>query len=402
MKLTERFINYCKIPTNSNPNSHTTPSSDKQFVLANLLLKELHELGVNDAFIDENAIVYGHIPSNSNNKMKIGFIAHMDTSPDMNDEGCKPAIIKNYDGKDIILNKELNIVLSPKQFPCLTKDIGSDLIVTDGTTLLGCDDKGGIAEIMTMVEYLYTHPEYKHCNISIAFTPDEEIGEGADHFDTKIFDADIAYTVDGGEISDVDFENFNAASAKVKVNGLSIHPGEAKNKMINALLVAMEFNALLPEKDRPVNTDGYEGFNHITDMNGEVETAYINYIIRNHDRAKLEKQKNDFRKAAQIINEKYGENTIELEIIDSYRNMREIIEQRMEVVEKAKEALKGLGVNVKSSPIRGGTDGASITYMGLPCPNLGTGGRNFHGKYEYANIQEMETMVKAIIKIVEA
>lgn len=402
MNIVERFINYCKIPTMSDPNSGLTPSSKKQHVLADLLVQEMKDLGVSDAYKDDNCIVYGHILSNVPNcEKKMGFIAHMDTSFDMNDEGCNPKIIANYGGEDIVLNDSLNIVLSPKQFPCLLEDKGADLIVTDGTTLLGGDDKAGIAEIMDMIEYLHTHPEYKHCNISIAFTPDEEIGEGADHFDLQKFNANYAYTVDGGDVSAVDFENFNAASAKVKINGLSIHPGEAKDKMINALLVAMEFNALLPEKDRPVNSQGYEGFNHLTDMKGDVETAYMEYIIRNHNKTKLEKQKDDFRKAKEAIDEKYGENTIELNIFDTYANMREIIEKHMEIVEQAKGVLKSLGVNPKSCAIRGGTDGASLTYKGLPCPNLGTGSRNCHGKFEYVNIKEMKIMARAITKLVE-
>lgn len=400
MNLIDRFITYVKIPTMSDPNSHVTPSSSKQLVLANKLKEDLIAIGVTDAIVDEYGVVYGHIKANNGSNKKIGFIAHMDTSPNMNDEGVNPRIIKNYDGKTIVLNEELNITMDPSQFPILLKDVGDDLIVTDGTTLLGADDKAGVAEIMSMLDYIYEHPEFKHCNISVAFTPDEEIGEGADHFNIEYFDADYAYTIDGGEISDVDFENFNAATAKVKVNGLSIHPGEAKDKMINSMLVAMEFNSLLPEKDRPVNTEGYEGFNHIVGIKGDVETTYIEYIIRNHDSDKLEKQKNDFIKAKEIINEKYGNNTIELEIFNTYRNMREIIEEHMEIVDKAKEVLRSFHVEAKSSAIRGGTDGASLTYKGLPCPNLGTGGRNFHGKYEYANINEMETMVKVITKLV--
>ena len=402
MELSERFINYCKVATMSDPNTHVTPSTSKQYDLANMLVKELKVLGVDDAFVDSNCVVYGHIKGNDSvNKTKLGFIAHMDTSPDMNDVGCNPRIIKNYDGEDIVLNKELNIIMSKQQFPELINDKGADLIVTDGTTLLGSDDKAGIAEIMQLVEYIHDNPDFKHCDISIAFTPDEEIGEGADHFDIKLFGADYAYTVDGGYISDVDYENFNAATAKVKVNGLSIHPGEAKDKMINALLVAMEFNALLPEKDRPVNTEGYEGFNHLVGMDGEVEAANMEYIIRNHDRTKLEKQKNDFAKAKAIIDEKYGENTIELDIFDTYSNMREIIEKHIEIVDKAKDALRKFGIDAKSSAIRGGTDGARLTYDGLPCPNLGTGGRNCHGKFEYANINEMETMVKVLIELVK-
>lgn len=320
----------------------------------------------------------------------------------MSGKDCKPRIIKEYDGKDIVLNEEQGIVLSPKQFPNLLDNTGKDLIVTDGTTLLGGDDKAGIAEIMDMLQYLHEHPEYKHCSISIAFTPDEEIGEGADNFDLKEFNADYAYTVDGEEAADVEYENFNAAGARVRVNGLSIHPGSAKDKMINASLVAMEFNALLPEKERPEHTEGYEGFNHLIGINGEVDSCLMEYIIRNHDRKILERQKEDFRKAAAVINEKYGLKTVELEIEDSYSNMRELIEPHIEIVNDAKAIIDSLGLEAKSTAIRGGTDGAVITYKGLPCPNLGTGTRNCHGRYEYVVIDEMKIIVELLKRLVAA
>ncbi|MDO4501159.1 MAG: peptidase T [Erysipelotrichaceae bacterium] len=402
MELIERFINYVKIDTQSDPNSHVTPSSAKQFNLANVLLEELKGLGIEDAFVDENCIVYGHLKSNCGSNVKLGFNAHMDTSDAMSGANVKPRIIKNYDGKDIVLNEELNIVMKVEDFPDLIKDKGSDLIVTDGTTLLGADDKAGVAEIMNMLQYLHDHPEVKHHNISIAFTPDEEIGEGADHFNLETFDADYAYTVDGGEVNSVDYECFNATTAIVKVHGVSIHPGSAKDKMINALQVAMEFNALLPEKERPEHTEGYEGFNHLNDMSGDVENAEMLYIIRNHDKKILERQKEDFRKAAKTINDKYHKDIIGLELTDAYENMAEIIKDHMYIVDNAKKVLKELGLEPVSTPIRGGTDGARLTYMGLPTPNLGTGGRNFHGKYEYANIQEMELAAKLVIELVKA
>lgn len=400
MELSERFINYCKIDTESNPNSHTTPSTSKQYDLANLLVKELKELGVSDAHVDENCVVYGHIKANNDSNKKIGFISHMDTSNQMSGKGCKPRIIENYKGNNLILNANLNLFLSPEIFPELLNHKGQTLIITDGTTLLGGDDKAGIAEIMTMVEYIHEHPEFKHCNISIAFTPDEEIGEGADHFDLDKFDANYAYTVDGEEASNVEYENFNAASAYVTVNGLSIHPGNAKDKMINASLVAMEFNSLLPEKDRPEHTEGYEGFNHLINIEGEVEKCKLEYIIRNHNRDLLEKQKEDFKKAAKILNKKYGNVTVELEIKDTYKNMREYIEPHIEIVEDVKRILEDLGVNPSSNPIRGGTDGAVLTYKGLPCPNIGTGTRNCHGKYEYVVYDEMKIIVELLKRLV--
>lgn len=401
MELVERFIKYCQIDTQSDPNSHLTPSTSKQYNLANLLVDELKELGIDDAYVDEHCVVYGHLKSNCGSTVKMGFNAHMDTSDAMSGKDVKPRIIEKYDGGDIVLNEDLNIVMKVQDFPCLLKDKGADLIVTDGTTLLGGDDKAGIAEIMDMLEYLHYHPEVKHANISIAFTPDEEIGEGADHFNLEVFDADYAYTVDGGDLSSVDYECFNAATALVTVNGLSIHPGDSKNKMINALQVAMEFNSLLPVQQRPEYTEGYEGFNHLNDMSGEVEKANMLYIIRNHDKNLLNKQKDDFRKAADFINNKYRENTIVLEISDQYENMKEIIKDHMEIVDNAKNALRKLGIEPTSTPIRGGTDGAKFTYMGLPCPNLGNGDRNCHGKFEYCNIDVMKKATQLLLELVK-
>ena len=400
MDLIERFIKYVKVDTESMHESSLTPSTLKQLDLGNMLVEELHELGLKDAFISEQGVVYAKLKSNMDKEVDhIGFIAHMDTSPDMCGKDVKPRIIHHYDGNEIVLNSELNIVMSPEEFPLLKKDVGSDLIVTDGTTLLGADDKAGVAEIMDMVEYFVTHPEVKHGNISIAFTPDEEVGRGTENFDVKLFNADYAYTVDGGNASDIDFENFNAASAKVTINGLSIHPGTAKNKMKNSQLMAMEFHHLLPVELNPAYTEGYEGFNHLTTMAGDCEKTVMNYIIRNHDKTLLEKQKRDFENAAIFMNAKYGSESVVLEIEDAYMNMRSYIEKNMDIVNQVYEVISEMGMTPNSSAIRGGTDGASLTYMGLPCPNLGTGGHNFHSIYEYISINEMRQVSKLLIEI---
>ncbi len=399
MDIVDRFIEYCKIPTMSNPYSSKSPSSEKQLVLANLLRDQLKEL-VNEVNLTDKGIVYGFLKSNYECDETIGLIAHMDTSPDMSDIGVNPRIIEKYDGSTIVLNKEKNIKMSPSDFPVLNLDIGSDIMVTDGTTLLGGDDKAGIAIIMDVLETLKNNPNILHKNISIAFTPDEEIGRGTENFDVKYFNADYAYTVDGGFISDIEYENFNAASATVTINGLSIHPGSAKNKMINSMLIAMEFNSLLPVKDNPMYTEGYEGFNHLTNINGDCEKTIMEYIIRNHDLDLLERQKNDFKNACTFINNKYKEGTCELKIVDNYRNMKEYIVKRMDIVDNVKEKMKKFGLNPTSTPIRGGTDGAMLTYMGLPCPNLGNGDRNCHGKFEYVNLDEMKLMSKLVVEVV--
>ncbi len=402
MDLIERFLKYVQIDTESMPESTLTPSTLKQKDLGRILVEELHELGLNNAMMSEEGIVYAWLKSNLDRPCdKVGFVAHMDTSPDMSGKNVNPRLIKNYDGKDIVLNEALNIKMSPKDFPSLKEDIGSDLIVTDGTTLLGADDKAGVAEIMDMIAYFVAHPEQKHGDIAIAFTPDEEVGRGTENFDVKLFNADYAYTVDGGNVNEVDYENFNAASAKVIVNGLSIHPGGAKAKMKNSLLMAMEFQSLLPVFDNPAYTEGYEGFNHLTTMSGDCEKTVMNYIIRNHDKALLEKQKGDFENAALFMNRKYGDNSIELVIEDTYANMRSYIEKKMSMIEIAYEAIRDMGMTPVSHAIRGGTDGASLTYMGLPCPNLGTGGRQCHGKYEYASINEMKKASELLIRIVK-
>ena len=401
MKVQERFLKYVTFDTQSDENSQTTPSSLKQLKLAKYLVDELKNIGVTNAYVDEFGIVYGSLLANCEaNCPKIGFIAHMDTSPDMSGENVKPRIIENYDGSDIILNEKLNIHMGPNDFESLNRNIGENLIVTDGTTLLGADDKAGIAEIMTMLETII-QKNLPHGDIKIAFTPDEEVGRGTDHFNVKAFDADFAYTVDGGEVEFIDYENFNAASAVLDIQGLSIHPGSAKGKMINALLVGMEFHSMLPVEQNPVYTEGYEGFNHLTDMQGECEHAHMSYIIRNHDETLFEQQKEDFKRIADYLNKKYPENTITLQITDSYANMRQIIEQNMNIIELVKKSMEEIGLQPASAAIRGGTDGARLTYEGLPCPNLGTGGYNYHGKYEYVSINEMEKSVALLLKIVE-
>ena len=401
MKVQERFLKYVTFDTQSDENSQTTPSSLKQLKLAKYLVDELKNIGVTNAYVDEFGIVYGSLLANCEaNCPKIGFIAHMDTSPDMSGENVKPRIIENYDGSDIILNEKLNINMGPNDFESLNRNIGENLIVTDGTTLLGADDKAGIAEIMTMLETII-QKNLPHGDIKIAFTPDEEVGRGTDHFNVKAFDADFAYTVDGGEVEFIDYENFNAASAVLDIQGLSIHPGSAKGKMINALLVGMEFHSMLPVEQNPAYTEGYEGFNHLTDMHGECEHAHMSYIIRNHDETLFEQQKEDFKRIADYLNKKYPENTITLQITDSYANMRQIIEQNMNIIELVKKSMEEIGLQPASAAIRGGTDGARLTYEGLPCPNLGTGGYNYHGKYEYVSINEMEKSVALLLKIVE-
>lgn len=403
MDVLERFIEYAKIDTQSNEESETHPSTMKQFDLARLLERQMIEMGVQDVRVSEQCYVYGRIPSNlseEENKTtpKLGFIAHMDTSPSASDANVNPREIKNYAGGDIVLNKERGIVLSPKTFPKLNTMIGQDLLVTDGTTLLGADDKAGDAEIMAMAEYFLSHPEVKHGEILLGFTPDEEIGSGADFFDVAGFGADVAYTVDGGTLGEIEYENFNAASGKVEITGVNVHPGDAKDKMINAALVAMEFNQILPQC-LPSNTEGYEGFIHLTGIQGDEAFTKMSYIIRDHDRVKFEEKKAAFQKAADELNEKY-QNTaafLHVTVKDQYYNMKEKIDpENMYLIDAAKEAFAKAGVTATTVPIRGGTDGARLSFMGLPCPNLSTGGENYHGIYEYLNINSMRTMVEVL------
>lgn len=403
MEIKERFLNYVSFDTQSVENSQTVPSTSKQLKLGKYLIEELQSLGIENAKIDEYGVVYGTIPSNNNHQGDvIGFIAHMDTSPDASGKDIHPQIIKNYQGQKITLNEDKKLYLDPEQYPQLLHLIHHDLITTDGTTLLGADDKAGIAIIMQMVEYLHTHPEFKHNDIQIAFTPDEEIGCGSNHFDVKYFNADYAYTIDGGDIHIVEYENFNAFSAKVNIHGRSIHPGSAKNKMINSTRVAYEFDSLLPVHMRPESTEGYEGFNHLHAIQGTCEETTMDYIIRNHDLQQAKKQCQEFIDIAEFLNKKYGYQIIEVTITESYLNMKEALKNHMFIVEQALAAIKENGLDAYCSPIRGGTDGARLTFMGLPCPNLGTGGFNYHGPYEYCSLTMMEKQVEILLHILKS
>ena len=400
--VTERFLSYISLDTQSLDEAEHVPSTDKQYTLAKQLVEELKGMGASDVTLSEHCYVMATIPATMEKvDYVLGFIAHMDTAPSMSGENVKPQILTNYQGGDIVLNKNLDIIMREKDFPSLTKQIGKDLIVTDGTTLLGADDKAGIAEIMTMAEYLLTHPEIPHGKIRIGFTPDEEVGRGVDFFDVPGFGADFAYTVDGGTIGEIEYENFNAAGAKIKIAGTSIHPGYAKGKMLNAILLGMELHQMLPVFDNPMFTEGYEGFFHLDRLEGEVEAAVMTYIIRDHDREKFEQKKALLIDTVDFLNRKYGKDCFILEIKDSYYNMKEMIKPHMQLVEKAKEAMIELGIEPMIVPIRGGTDGARLSYMGLPCPNLCTGGENFHGKYEYITIQGMEAVVGLLMKLAQ-
>lgn len=402
MKVHERFLNYVKFDTQSVPDLEVIPSSEKQKDLGRYLVEEMKAMGIEDAFMDEYGYVYGTIPSNTDkNVPTIGFIAHMDTSPDMPGNGIKPKIVHNYDGKDIVLNEEKNIVMKTEMFEHLLDYVGNDLIVTDGNTLLGADNKAGIAEILSMAEYFINNKSLKHGNIKISFTPDEEVGNGAEKFDVKGFGADFAYTVDGGKLGEIEYENFNAASAKVEISGINIHPGSAKNKMKNSILIAMEFQGMLPVHETPDNTENYEGFNHLDEISGSVEKTTLDYIIRDHNLDKFNAKKDRFKKIADYLNEKYGEDTVKVKLKDSYYNMKEQILPYMHIIETAQKALKNIGVEPIIVPIRGGTDGARLSYMGLPCPNLCTGGHNYHGRYEYIPVQSMEKVVELLIEIVK-
>lgn len=401
INVVDRFIKYAKIDTQSDENSDQTPSTLKQFNLAKEIERELIEMGMTDVSLDNNCYLMATLPANSDTNIPtIGFIAHLDTSPDMSGENVRPRIVEQYDGEDILLNEELNIVLSPNDFPELLDYVGEDLIVSDGTTLLGADDKAGIAEIITAMQYFLDHPEIKHGKVRIAFTPDEEIGRGADKFDVQKFDADWGYTVDGGEVGEFEYENFNAASAKVVIRGRNVHPGYAKNKMINALCVGNELINMLPANERPEFTEGYEGFFHITSLNGTVEEAELSLIIRDHDRQMFERRKKILQEAVNFMNERYP-NRLQLELRDQYYNMREKIEPVNHVIDYALRAMREVGVTPKVKPIRGGTDGARLSFMGLPCPNIFTGGLNFHSRYEFIPVRSMEKATQVIGKIVE-
>ncbi len=402
--LIEDFLTYVKIDTQSDDSTGTSPSTMKQHDLASLLAKELTDIGASDVYYDkEHCYVYASIPGNTgSDSPAIGFIAHMDTSDAVSGKDVKPRIVENYDGKDIVLSEAEKVVLSPVDFPELKNHIGEDLIVTDGTTLLGADDKAGVAEIMAVAKALLNDPSIKHGVIKIAFTPDEEIGGGTDYFDIERFGAKYAYTVDGGKLGELEYENFNAAEGVIKVRGRSVHPGDAKNKMINASLICFEFHSLLPVFQNPMYTEGREGFFHLCDINGTCDSAEASYIIRDHDKNLFEEKKELFKSAAEFLNKKYGEGTVEVNLKDQYFNMVELIKPHQHLVDNAKKAMTDLGVTPIDSPIRGGTDGAMLSYKGLPCPNLCTGGYNYHGKYEYASIQEMKKVVEILLGIVDA
>ncbi|MCF6366295.1 MAG: peptidase T [Bacteroidales bacterium] len=399
-KVKYKFLKYIKFDTQSNPDSNTTPSTVKQFDLAKEIQNELEALELKNIKLTDKCYLYATLPANTDKKVPaIGFIAHLDTAPDTSGEGVNPQVIENYNGKDIELNKEKNIILSPNDFPELKKYIGQTLITTDGKTLLGADDKAGVASIITAIEYLQNNPEILHGDIKIAFTPDEEIGRGADNFDVDFFNAEFAYTVDGGELGELEYENFNAASLEVIVTGRNVHPGTAKNQMINSINVAHEFHAMLPHIKRPEHTTSYEGFYHLTNITGTIDETKLNYIIRDHDRNKFEEMKEHVKHVAELLNKSHHKELISVEVKDSYYNMREKIEPVMYIVDIAKEAMKKAGITPIIKPIRGGTDGAKLSYVGLPCPNIFTGGHNFHGKYEYISLQSMMKTVETIVNI---
>ncbi|MBO4277415.1 MAG: peptidase T [Clostridia bacterium] len=400
MSVLERFLKYVSYGTNSDEDSDSCPSTASQLVLGRELARELRELGLEGAHLDEYGYVYGFIPATEGheNDPTVGFIAHMDTSPAVRGDGVRPHIV-HYNGGDIALND--TAVLSPDDYPDLNKHAGDMLVVTDGTTLLGADDKAGIAEIFTACEYLAEHPEISHGAISVCITPDEEIGRGADRFDLEKFGADWAYTVDGGELGEIEYECFNAASADITVHGLNIHPGDAKNKMKNAALLATEFASLLPPAETPAHTEGYEGFYHLCSVSGDETEAKLKYIVRDHDKANFEKRKEFLQKTAEYLNGVYGEGTFEVSLRDSYYNMKEKILPHMFIVENAREAMRRCGVTPRDKAIRGGTDGARLSYEGLPCPNLSTGGANYHSVHEYVSVSAMETMVRVIVELMQ-
>ena len=400
--LVERFLKYVQIDTDSNPESNACPSSEIQWDLAKVIVEDLKALGMEDITLDENCYIMATLPANCDEDIPaIGFIAHMDTAPSYNGRGVKPRIVENYNGEDIVLNSEENVVLSPKDFAHMKNYIGQDLIVTDGSSLLGADDKAGIVEIIEAIKYLKEHPEIKHGVVKVGFTPDEEIGRGADLFDVQKFDCKFAYTVDGGELGELEYENFNAASATVKIQGRDIHPGSAKNSMINSIMIAMELNAMLPCDQRPEHTENYEGFFLLDELTGTVENTKMEYIIRDHSMRKFNEKKIIIKDAVQYLAKKYKDAKIEIEVKDSYYNMREKIEPVMHIIDLAKKSMEELEIVPNIRPIRGGTDGARLSYRGLPCPNLFTGGHNFHGRFEYICIQSMEKARDLIVKIAE-
>ncbi len=399
-KLLDKFLRYVSVETTSDPESETQPSSMRQFDLLKMLQKELQDMGIK-ADLDEYGYVMATIPSNVEKDIPaIGFIAHVDTSPDASGKDIKPQIIENYGGGDILLNAEKELYLKVSEFPEMQQYVGKTMITTDGTTLLGADDKGGVAAIMYAAQYMMEHPEFKHGEIKIGFTPDEEIGRGVAKFDVKKFGAKYAYTIDGGEIGELEYENFNAAAAKIHIQGSNIHPGYGKDKMVNSMLIAMELNGMLPVEQRPAYTQGYEGFFHLTDITGTVEETTMGYIIRDHDRAKFEAKKELITAIVELLNKKYG-NIVTLELKHQYYNMRQEVEPHYFIVEKAIKAIEMAGIKPKVQPIRGGTDGANLSFMGLPCPNIFAGGHNFHGKWEYVPLESMEKASEVILNIVK-
>jgi tripeptide aminopeptidase len=400
--VVERFLKYVKMDTRSDEESTTVPSTAKQLELGKVLVKEMEEMGLVKVSLDENGYIIGELPSNIDKKVPVvGFIAHMDTSPDMSGEKVNPQIVKNYDGGDIVLNKENDVVLSPMEFADLREYVGQDLITTDGTTLLGADDKAGIAEILTAMEYLISHPEIKHGTIKVGFTPDEEVGRGADHFNVEAFGADLAYTIDGGRIGELEYESFNAAAAKIKVKGRNVHPGYAAGKMKNSILIANDLVGRFPADEVPERTAGYDGFYHLNSMKAEVEETSLHYIIRDFHRENFERRKQFVQHVVEEMNKKYGEGTVILELKDQYFNMKEKIDEVKYIVDVAHEAMEAVGVKPIIRPIRGGTDGSRLSFMGLPTPNIFAGGENFHGKFEYVPIKSMEKAVDVIVKIAE-
>ncbi|MCI8887444.1 MAG: peptidase T [Hungatella sp.] len=397
-----RFLKYIAVDTMSQPEKDTVPSTEKQKDLARILEQELKDMGASDVSMDSHGYVYGTVPATTDKKVPVlGLIAHLDTSPAYSGENVKPQIVKNYDGGRIVMNQETGLSMGPKEYPDLLNYVGQDVITTDGSTLLGADDKAGIAEIMALAEYLLKHPQIPHGTIKVAFTPDEEVGAGPDMFDVKGFGADVAYTVDGGAVGELEYENFNAASCKVIVHGLSIHPGSSKGKMKNAILMAMELQNMLPVFENPMYTEEYEGFFHLDTISGSVETVVMNYIIRDHDMDKFQEKKAYIQRVADYMNQKYGEGTIELIVKDTYYNMKEKLKDHMYLIDIAKDAMADLDIQPIIVPIRGGTDGASLSYMGLPCPNLCTGGHNAHGKFEYITIQSLEKTTELLFTIVK-
>ena len=400
MNITERFLKYVSFCTTSDEETNMTPSTPGQMEFAKYLAAELEEIGMQEVTLDENGYVMATLPANTEGKPTIGFIAHMDTAPDASGKNVKARIVENYDGQDIVLNAEKNIVFEVAKYPEILDYKGQDIIVTDGTTLLGADDKAGLAEIVTACEYLIEHPEIEHGKIRVGFTPDEEIGQGADHFDVEKFDCDFAYTMDGGAVGELEYENFNAAGCKIKVHGVNVHPGYGYHKMINSIRIANHFASMLPRWETPEHTQGYEGFYHLIAMNGSVEETTLQYIIRDHDRARFESRKREVEHLVRKLNQEYGEGTVEVEIRDQYYNMREKVEPVMHIVTLVEEAMKEVGVIPKVQPIRGGTDGARLSFEGLPCPNIFAGGVNFHSRFEYLPIPSMKKAMQVILQIV--